>query len=154
MPLSLAMDDGGFDRGGGSGSSGGPVAVAVRAVDYRDRWQWRLIMAAALGGGHATTSRRSERVAQQKNKRVAQGEAMQQPANLLPRRCFDMRHCHLSCRHRPSILVCHAAMAICGIVFGRAVTAMVRNRAMATAMAVALEEEGNGDGDKEGNGKQ
>jgi hypothetical protein len=61
----------------------------------------------------------------------------------------------------PGILVCHAATAICGIVFGPAAMATVRNRAMGTAMAVAHEEEGNGeggksdgDGDKEGDGKR
>ncbi len=61
----------------------------------------------------------------------------------------------------PGILVCHAAMVICGIVFGCAAMVMARNRVLATAMAMALEEEGNGkgrksdgDGNKEGNGEQ
>jgi hypothetical protein len=31
-PLSLAMEDGEFDNGGGSGSVGGPAAVAVVAA--------------------------------------------------------------------------------------------------------------------------
>ncbi len=62
----------------------------------------------------------------------------------------------------PGIIVCNAATAICGIVFGRAVTATARNRVMGTEMAVALEEGGegegeggksDGDGDKEGNGE-
>ncbi len=102
MPLSLAMEDGKFNCGGGGGNGGGLVAVAaaaVAAVDYRDQWRWRLMAAAALGGGHTTTSWRSKRVAQQKNKRAAQGEATQQPANLPPRRRFNMRHCHLLCCH-------------------------------------------------------
>ncbi len=66
LPLSLAMDNGKFDRGGGGGSSSGPVAAAAAAVaaaDYRDRWQWHLMAAAALDGGHATTSWHSERAA-------------------------------------------------------------------------------------------
>ncbi len=32
MPLSLAMDDGEFDHGGGSGGNGGPAAAAAAAV--------------------------------------------------------------------------------------------------------------------------
>jgi hypothetical protein len=32
LPLSLAMDSGEFDRGGGGGEGGGPAAVAVAAV--------------------------------------------------------------------------------------------------------------------------
>ncbi len=102
LPLSLAMDNGKFDRGGGGGGGGGPVAAAaaaVAAMDYRDWWQWCLMAAAALGRGLATASWHSERVAQQKNKRATQGEATQQPANLPPCRCFDMQHCHLLCPH-------------------------------------------------------
>jgi hypothetical protein len=66
LPLSLAMDNEEFDCSGGGGSSGGPVAaaaVAVAAVDYRDRWRWCLMAAAALDGGHATTSWCSKRAA-------------------------------------------------------------------------------------------
>ncbi len=40
MPLSLAMDDGKFDRGGGSGGGGGPVAAAAAAVAAMDD-DWR-----------------------------------------------------------------------------------------------------------------
>ncbi len=32
LPLSLAMDDGKFDRGGGGGGGGGPAAGAAAAV--------------------------------------------------------------------------------------------------------------------------
>ncbi len=87
MPLSSAMEDGGFNHIGDSGSGGSPAAAAVvvvAAVDNRDRWQWRLMVAAALDGGHATTSLRSKRAAQREYKRAAQGEATQQSANLLP----------------------------------------------------------------------
>ncbi len=43
MPLSLAMDDGKFDHGGGVGGGGGPVAAAAAAVmatadDWRQKW--------------------------------------------------------------------------------------------------------------------
>ncbi len=58
------MDYGEFDRIGGGGGGDGPVAVAavaVAAVDYRDRLRWHLMAAAALEGGHATTSWRSKR---------------------------------------------------------------------------------------------
>ncbi len=89
MPLSLTMNDSEFDHGGGGGGGGGgPVAaaaVAVVAVDDRDRWQWDLMAVAALSRGHVTTSQHSKGVAQQEDKRAAQGEAMQQPANLPPR---------------------------------------------------------------------
>jgi hypothetical protein len=55
----------------------------------------------------------------------------------------------------PGIVVCNAATAICGIVFGRAVTATARNRVMGTEMAVALEEGGKGEGGKsDGNGNE
>jgi hypothetical protein len=111
--LSLAMAVSEFDQSGGGGGSGSPAAVAVAAaavvaVHNRDRWRWNLIAVAALDGGHATTSQRSERVAQQVDKRVVQGEAMQQSANL-PLRChYNMRHCHLSSvapsRHYPASL--------------------------------------------------
>ncbi len=50
LPLSLAMDDGEFDHGGGSGGSDSPVAAtvaAVLAVDNRDWWRWHLKAAAA-----------------------------------------------------------------------------------------------------------
>jgi hypothetical protein len=40
LPLSLAMDDGKFDRGGGSGGGGGPVAAAAAAVAAMDD-DWR-----------------------------------------------------------------------------------------------------------------
>ncbi len=33
LPLSLAMDDGEFDHGGGGGSGGGRAAAAVAAVE-------------------------------------------------------------------------------------------------------------------------
>jgi hypothetical protein len=71
LPLSLAMDNGEFDHSGGGGGGGGPVvaaAAAVAAVDYRDQWWWRLMAAAELDRGHATTSWCSKRVAQQENK--------------------------------------------------------------------------------------
>jgi hypothetical protein len=32
LPLSLAVDDGKFDRGGGGGGKGGPAAAAAAAV--------------------------------------------------------------------------------------------------------------------------
>jgi hypothetical protein len=66
LPLSLAMDDGNFHCGGGGGGGGSVVAVAavvVAAVNYRDQWQWRLMVAAALDRGHATTSWCSKRAA-------------------------------------------------------------------------------------------
>jgi hypothetical protein len=42
LPLSLAMDDGKYDHGGGGGGDGGPAAAAVAAVtamgnDWRQR---------------------------------------------------------------------------------------------------------------------
>ncbi len=83
MPLYLAMDNGEFDHSGGScgsGGSGGPVAAAVAAVaavDDRDRLWWCLMTVAALDRGHTITSWCSKSVAQQKNKRAAQGGAMQ-----------------------------------------------------------------------------
>ncbi len=40
LPLSLAMDDGKFDHGGGVGGGGGPAAVAAAAVAAMDNdWQ-------------------------------------------------------------------------------------------------------------------
>ncbi len=36
LPLSLAMDDGKFDHGGGSGGSGGPAAAEAAAVAVMD----------------------------------------------------------------------------------------------------------------------
>jgi hypothetical protein len=104
----------------------------------------------------------SKRVAKQKNKRAAQGEATQQPANLTPCRHFDMRGCHLLHRHGVTQhIVCNAATAIRGIVIGHTAMATARNRAMAMEMAVVLEEEGDGkggksdgNGNKEGIGKQ
>jgi hypothetical protein len=64
LPLSLAKDDGEFNRGGGGGGGGGPVAVAaVAAIDYRDRWCLHLVAEAALDGGQVTTSRCSKRAA-------------------------------------------------------------------------------------------
>ncbi len=61
----------------------------------------------------------------------------------------------------PGNLVCHATMAICGIVFIYEAMATAKNWAMATAMTVALEEEGddkggksNGDGEKVGDSMQ
>ncbi len=98
------MDDGEFNHSGGVGGGGGPVAVAAAAMavaDDRDRWQWHWMAMAALDGGHATTSRCSERAAQQENKRAVQGVATQQPVNLSPRRHFDVR-----------IVICHAAMVL------------------------------------------
>jgi hypothetical protein len=67
LPLSLAMDNSEFDHSCGGGGGGGLAAVAaaeVAAVDDRDLWRWHLIAATALDGGHATTSRRSNRAAQ------------------------------------------------------------------------------------------
>ncbi len=96
------MDNGEFEQGGGGGGGGGPVAaaaVAVAVVDDRDRWWWRLMAAAALDRGLAITSWRSKRVAKQEKKRAAQGEAMQQPANLPLCSHFDMQRCHLSCHN-------------------------------------------------------
>ncbi len=72
------------------------VAATVVEMDYRDQWRWRLMGAAALDGGHTTTSWHSERA------------------------------------------------EIHSIVFGHAMMATARNR----AMAVALEEEGDGEGKK------
>jgi hypothetical protein len=40
LPLSLAMDNGNFDHGGGIGGVGGPVAAAVVAVAAMDD-NWR-----------------------------------------------------------------------------------------------------------------
>ncbi len=40
MPLSLAMDDGEFDHGGGVGGGGGPAAAAAAAVAAVDD-DWR-----------------------------------------------------------------------------------------------------------------
>jgi hypothetical protein len=108
------MDNGEFDCSGGGGGGGGPVAVAAAAVvavdDYRNRWRWCLMAAAALSRGHSTISRHSKRAAQQKNKKAAQGEATQQPANLLPHCCFDVQCCHLLRRNgitRHPCLPCH-----------------------------------------------
>ncbi len=45
MPLSLAMDDGEFDHGGGSGGNGGLAAVAsaaVAAMAMEDNWWQKL----------------------------------------------------------------------------------------------------------------
>jgi hypothetical protein len=39
------------------------AVVAVAAVDYRDRWRWCLMAAAALDRGNATTSKCSKRAA-------------------------------------------------------------------------------------------
>ncbi len=43
LPLSLAIDDGEFDHGGGVGGGGGPAAAAAGAVaamddDWRQKW--------------------------------------------------------------------------------------------------------------------
>ncbi len=40
LPLSLAMDDGEFDRGGGGGGGGGPAAAAAAGVAAMDD-NWR-----------------------------------------------------------------------------------------------------------------
>ncbi len=40
MPLSLAMDDGDFDHGGGVGGGGGPAAAAAAVVAAMDD-DWR-----------------------------------------------------------------------------------------------------------------
>jgi hypothetical protein len=40
LPLSLAMDNGEFDRSGGGGGSGGPLAAAAAAVAAMDD-DWR-----------------------------------------------------------------------------------------------------------------
>ncbi len=40
LPLSLAMDDGKFDHGGGAGGSGSSVAAAAAAVAALDN-DWR-----------------------------------------------------------------------------------------------------------------
>ncbi len=72
-----------------------------------------------LDGGHATTSRCSERAAQQENKRAAQKVATQQPTNLLLRPHFDMRR--VICRAAmalPGIILCHCD-GVGGGVFGR-----------------------------------
>ncbi len=61
LPLSLAMENGEFDKDGGGGSSGSPVATAAAAAaammveDNRDSVQWRRwprrSMAVAAFGG-------------------------------------------------------------------------------------------------------
>ncbi len=105
MPLSLAMDSSELDHGCGGGSGGGSgspavaAAAAVPVADNKDRRQWCLMAVAALHGGHATTNWCSKRAAKQEDKRAAQGEAMQQPANLLPCCHYDMQHCHLPHHH-------------------------------------------------------
>ncbi len=79
------MDNSEFDHGGGGGGGGSPAAAttaAMAAVDDRDRWRWLLMVVVALDIGHATTSRRSKRVAEQEDKRSVQGEATQQSALL------------------------------------------------------------------------
>jgi hypothetical protein len=82
----------------------------------KDRLRWRLMAAAALDGGHTTTSQCSKRVAQQEDKRATQREAMQQPAHLPLHRHYDMRHCHLlHCHAATCIGACHA-MGIRGLV--------------------------------------
>jgi hypothetical protein len=49
LPLSLAMDDGKFDRGGGGGGSGGPAAAAAAAVAAMDNdWRQKLPATRAL----------------------------------------------------------------------------------------------------------
>ncbi len=40
LPLSLAMDDGKFDHGGGVGGGGGPAAAAAAAAAAMDN-DWR-----------------------------------------------------------------------------------------------------------------
>ncbi len=93
LPLYLAMDNGEFNHGGGGGGNGGPAAAAaaaVGAVDNRDQWLWHLMAAAALDRGHATTSRRSERAAQQEDKSMVQGIAMKQSTHHLLRRHYNM----------------------------------------------------------------
>jgi hypothetical protein len=49
VPISLAVDDGEFNHGGGSGSSGGPVAAAVAAGAVLDNeWQQKWLATRAL----------------------------------------------------------------------------------------------------------
>jgi hypothetical protein len=48
LPLSPAMDDGKFDHGGGSRSSGGPAAVAVVAAMDNDWRQKRPAMRVSM----------------------------------------------------------------------------------------------------------
>ncbi len=49
LPLSLAMDNGKFDRGGGGGGSGGPAAAAVAAVAaIEDDWRQKRLATRAL----------------------------------------------------------------------------------------------------------
>jgi hypothetical protein len=50
LPLSLAMDDGEFDYGGGIGGGGGPAVAAAAAVAAMDKdwWQKRLAMRASM----------------------------------------------------------------------------------------------------------
>jgi hypothetical protein len=105
LPLSLAIGNGEFDHDCGGGSSGGPevvaAAVIVVEVEDRDRGRWCLMLmaVAVLDGGHATTSPHSKRVVQKEDKKEAQGEATQQPANL-PLQCHcNMWRCHLLHRH-------------------------------------------------------
>jgi hypothetical protein len=66
LPLSLAMDDNEFNHGGGGGGGGSAAAAAaaVAVVENRDQWQWCLMAAASLDGGHTTTSRCSKMAAQ------------------------------------------------------------------------------------------
>ncbi len=40
LPLSLAIDDGKFDHGGGIGGGGGPAAAAAAAVAAMDNDWW------------------------------------------------------------------------------------------------------------------
>jgi hypothetical protein len=48
LPLSLAMDNGKFDHGGGIGGGGGPVAVAAAAVAAMDdNWRQKRLAARA-----------------------------------------------------------------------------------------------------------
>jgi hypothetical protein len=94
------MENGEFDYSGGGGGGGGPAAAAAAAaaevvvVEVRDRWQLCLMVVAALNRGHAKVSPHNERVIQKEDKRATQGEAMQQPANLLLQ-C----HCDIWCFH-------------------------------------------------------
>ncbi len=120
LTLSLAIDNSEFNHGGGGGSGSSPAAataVGVWVVEDRDQCRWHLMAMLALDGGHATTSWHSKRVAKQEDKRVAQGDAMQQQAFLssaMPLQQYTVY----------GVVVCRTAMAIRSIVFGRTAMAI------------------------------
>jgi hypothetical protein len=41
LPLYLAMENGEFDKGGGSGSSGGPVTAVAAHWERQQRQRWQ-----------------------------------------------------------------------------------------------------------------